>query len=454
MGFIFKTLQIYIYNLGLFTAAFFKAVFKAFLKLFGFIPKLLVPYIKKSFSSVSVFFRRTVVFVLIAAIIAGGSYYIFTTLGKTDAVAVKIGEEPVAYVETMSEAELAKTLAFNGIAGGTENIVFEEVKIAPCNLKNTQDVSEIIIERLSADRVKVCEIYIDNDFLCAVETEDIARRVISEKLEKAKAQYPNSSVSFSQKISFDYAYYLPSDSRIWSEDKLRLTLNTLEILTARHAKCERSLATVEYDTVEIQTNTLFIGDSRVRREGTDGKEYVVDLVTYIGDKKVLSEKLMSVAVTPPVSRVIERGMRAGSLSMGSYTVMQTSGYFCWPVVDLFTITSEFGERSLGYHHGLDISGAGASGSLVVAAASGKVVEAGYSSNGYGNYVQIDHGNYVETLYGHMLDGSIAVNVGDIVTKGQAIGRVGNTGYSFGSHLHFEVRINGNRVDPAPYLGLG
>ena len=453
MGFLFKTLQIYIYNLGLFAAAFFKAVFKAFLKFFGFIPKKLFPYIKKSFSSVSVFFRRTVAFVLIIAIIAGGAYYIFTTLGKVEAVALKLGDETLGYVETLSEAELTKTLVFNKVADGTKDIAVEETKVTPCDLKNPQDVSEIIIGRLSADYVKVCEIYIDNNLLCAVDNEEIARRVISERLEKAKQQYPAASVSFTQKISFNYAYYLPSDPRIWTEEKLRLTLSTLDILTVRHAECERSLATVEYDTVEIQTNTLFIGDSRVRREGTDGKEYVVDLVTYVGDKKVLSEKLMSVNVTPPVSRVIERGMRAGSLSMGSYTVMQTSGYFCWPVVDLNTITSEYGERSLGYHHGLDISGAGASGSLIVAGASGVVVEAGYSASGYGNYVQIDHGNGVETLYGHMLDNSIAVNVGDTVTKGQAIGRVGNTGYSFGAHLHFEVRINGNRVDPAPYLGL-
>ena len=213
------------------------------------------------------------------------------------------------------------------------------------------------------------------------------------------------------------------------------------------------METVEFDTVEIQTNTLFIGDKRIRRNGANGSAYAIDLVTYIGDKKVSAEQLMNVPVKAPVSQIIERGIRAESLSLGTYSVLQTTGYFCWPVVGLFTVTSPFGYRSLGNHRGIDISGANASGSLVVAGASGTVTTAGWSTGGYGNYVIIDHGNGVETLYAHMLDNSLMVNPGDKVTKGQAIGRVGNTGYSFGAHLHFEVRINGNRLNPAPYLGL-
>ena len=232
-----------------------------------------------------------------------------------------------------------------------------------------------------------------------------------------------------------------------------MNLKTLSPLEICRANCEKTVKTVEYDTVEIQTNTLFIGDTRTRREGADGSAYAIDLVTYIGDKKVSAEKLMSVSVKAPVSRIIERGIRAESLSLGTYSVLQTTGYFCWPVVGLFTVTSPFGYRSLGYHRGIDISGASASGALVVAGASGTVTQAGWSTGGYGNYVVIDHGNGIETLYAHMLDNSIMVNPGDTVTKGQAIGRVGNTGYSFGAHLHFEVRINGNRLNPAPYLGL-
>jgi murein DD-endopeptidase MepM/ murein hydrolase activator NlpD len=81
------------------------------------------------------------------------------------------------------------------------------------------------------------------------------------------------------------------------------------------------------------------------------------------------------------------------------------------------------------------------------------VTAGWNDGGYGYYVIIEHNDGVRTLYGHCLSGSIMVKAGDKVSTGQAIARVGNTGYSFGAHLHFEVRVKGSPVNPAPYLGL-
>ena len=311
----------------------------------------------------------------------------------------------------------------------------------------------MLVKKMAPERVKVSEILIDGQVFCAVLNKQTARDIFLQKLQQAQKDYPDSAVSFAQEISFRDAYYEVKDEKIWSGEQLKLNLKILNPLEICHADCRKTIAAVEFDTVEIQTNTLFIGDKRIRRNGTNGSEYAIDLVKYIGDKKVSSEHIMSVPVTPPVSQVIERGIRAESLSLGTYSVLQTTGYFCWPVVGLFTVTSPFGYRSLGNHRGIDISGANASGSLVVAGASGTVTTAGWSTGGYGNYVIIDHGNGVETLYAHMLDNSIMVNVGDQVTKGQAIGRVGNTGYSFGAHLHFEVRINGNRLNPAPYLGL-
>lgn len=122
--------------------------------------------------------------------------------------------------------------------------------------------------------------------------------------------------------------------------------------------------------------------------------------------------------------------------------------------------SAFGYRVhpiLGYrkmHTGIDIGGRALgkniNGATIVASADGTVVYAGYRG-GYGYCTIIDHGNGVTSLYAHQLAGTISVSKGDKVSKRDAIGKVGSTGLSTGPHLHFEVRVNGNPVDPMKYL---
>lgn len=117
------------------------------------------------------------------------------------------------------------------------------------------------------------------------------------------------------------------------------------------------------------------------------------------------------------------------------------------------ISSPFGYRthpvtgSYTLHSGIDI--AASSGTTVVASRNGKVVSAGYSGS-YGNLIVISHGNGFETAYAHL--SSIKVSVGDTVSQGQLIGKVGSTGRSTGPHLHFEIRINGTAVNPSKYIG--
>ena len=131
----------------------------------------------------------------------------------------------------------------------------------------------------------------------------------------------------------------------------------------------------------------------------------------------------------------------------------------WPTW-CHTITSYFGNRvhpiygNTRFHSGIDI-GAGF-GDTIMAAASGTVIYVetpvpgqSWGGSGYGNYFIIDHGNGVSTLYAHCT--SVYVSNGQSVSQGEAVGTVGSTGGSTGSHLHFEVRINGTRVDPLSYL---
>lgn len=101
-----------------------------------------------------------------------------------------------------------------------------------------------------------------------------------------------------------------------------------------------------------------------------------------------------------------------------------------------------------FHEGIDL--AVPAGHAILAAAPGKVVFAGMHS-GYGVMAEIDHGRGIRTRYGHAQ--GFLVRPGDLVRGGQVIGSVGNTGRSTGSHLHFEVRINGTAQDPQNFLGV-
>ena len=98
------------------------------------------------------------------------------------------------------------------------------------------------------------------------------------------------------------------------------------------------------------------------------------------------------------------------------------------------------------HKGIDF--AGKEGDNVIATAAGVVTWSG-DRYGYGKLVEIDHGNGIKTRYGH--NQALKVEVGEIVTKGQAIAAIGNTGRSTGAHVHYEVIKNGRQVDPLPYI---
>lgn len=170
----------------------------------------------------------------------------------------------------------------------------------------------------------------------------------------------------------------------------------------------------------------------------------------------------------------------GSMSYNGYSNISSNSSYWWPIggnetneVDgkiyasgapaCTNITSNFGLRELdgrsNNHSGMDISCGNQSGQdNIIAALDGTVIEVvnGYSDDrnqnaGYGNHVKIQHNNGDVTIYGHMYLNSITVEVGDHVSQGQVIGKMGSSGNSTGTHLHFEIRRNGTPTDPANYI---
>ncbi len=132
---------------------------------------------------------------------------------------------------------------------------------------------------------------------------------------------------------------------------------------------------------------------------------------------------------------------------GDLPIRRGNGSMIWPVNG--SMSSPFGMRWGRLHAGIDISAG--EGTPIHAADSGRVVlmQGTGASGGYGNYTCVQHTATMSTCYAHQ--SRFGTSVGASVSQGQVIGYVGNTGHSFGAHLHFEVRINGSPVNPVGYL---
>jgi murein DD-endopeptidase MepM/ murein hydrolase activator NlpD len=161
-----------------------------------------------------------------------------------------------------------------------------------------------------------------------------------------------------------------------------------------------------------------------------------DLQSHVDDLEAASNKIAQQL------NVAQQG------NAGDLPIRQGNGSMIWPVNG--PITGSFGEQRPGHiHAGIDI--AAPNGTPIHAADTGKVVlmQGVGASGGYGNYTCVQHTATMSTCYAHQ--SRFGTSVGASVSKGQVIGYVGNTGHSFGNHLHFEVRINGTPVSPLSYL---
>jgi murein DD-endopeptidase MepM/ murein hydrolase activator NlpD len=163
------------------------------------------------------------------------------------------------------------------------------------------------------------------------------------------------------------------------------------------------------------------------------------------EDEIQESKALESASAQLATKLQAGSAQAGSVAAGgSSSEPPSSSGFAWPLSG--PITSPFGMRWGTLHPGIDIGVP--TGTPIHAAGNGTVVWCGWMS-GYGNLVMIDHHNGLATLYGHQ--SRIGVSCNQQVSQGQTIGYVGCTGFCTGPHLHFEVRLNGNPVDPLGYL---
>ena len=220
-------------------------------------------------------------------------------------------------------------------------------------------------------------------------------------------------------------------------------VSNLEIIQKIYKNDMDVLDTLDKEHKELQAIKKQLKEKRVKL--ATQKEELAD------EKAELDEKKKALKKEEDALKAEADRLTSEILSMIDKNSQYIGGEFTWPCPASTYITSSFGNRlhpilkSWIFHTGLDI---GCSSGKDILAASGKVIMS-QVYGGYGNCVMIDHGGGIVTLYGHA--SKLCVSKGDVVKRGQVVAKVGSTGRSTGPHLHFEVRKNGEYVNPMKYF---
>lgn len=445
---------------------------------------------------------RAVLLGIPALIVAG---FLVTASFLPNACAVMIDGKEVAVVkdQALAESVLQETCA--GLSSEQEvftekDLTFNSVRLRDRELVSEEELSQIYLANLDF-ATEATAITVDGEIVAWVKDEITAQQA-KEKFQASFSREDAECVSFEWKseIAFENGKTAPENildcdcvvtllktgsdklvthtvakgDTLWSIAKANDT-SVAEILKANPGLNENSVLAlgsqiklskveplvdvecvyikkvrgeIEFKTELVEDKNLAAGQTKVKQEGQNGEKEVVYRFRTLNGVKVGQETLSTTVIKEPVTKIVASGTRAylasrgsarssGSSSSGSYS----GGSLRWP-----TTATRISQGYRSGHRAIDIDGN--TGDPVYASASGTVSFAGWSG-GYGKCILIKHGNGLTTRYAHC--SSLSVSAGDTVSAGTVIGKVGSTGRSTGSHLHYEVIVSGTQRNPMSYL---
>lgn len=351
-----------------------------------------------------------------------------------------------------------------------------------------------VTENTGAELVEACGVYVENEFVGAVvsgeqieeklelvldeykEDENIIEADYAVETEIVEGVYRSSALVSSE----DMADYLTGEKEVVTEytaddgdtpeklaDDFDMTVSEIEelnpdiqeikegetvkvkvdvaVLPVKYTCEETEEEELEYEVIMKESGEYFSGEEAVIETGEAGKKISRYEVTYIDGTEVSRHLRASETIIEPVDEIVAVGTAERVLQSESIPETDASGnMFIWPVDGGYISDPFISDRG---HKGLDIAADG--GTAIYASDCGTVTEAGWNNGGYGYLVKIDHGNGYETLYAHASE--VYVSAGQSVSAGDVIAAVGTTGDSTGNHCHFEVRYNGNYLNPADFV---
>lgn len=364
--------------------------------------------------------------------------------GITFGFEVRYSGKVIATVENASVFESAKNIAVQNVSSQDADKAIASPKFkltltVADKLDNARKLADLIIENTD-EIVSGSALTVNGEIIACVESNDL-NSLLEAKRTAYYVEGAENSASFVEDVKVESGYYLKDDI----QDTATVTdiINGLQVKTVSTVVTDTAIA---FKTQKVNTDTQNLGYYAVTTKGKNGLSRKTEVVESLNGEVNSRTELSYEVISEPVTQVITVGTAPVIISATEKANISSAGFICPLSKGKFVISAYYGDGR--NHKGIDL--AANRGVAIFAAASGKVTYAGYDGD-YGYNVVIDHGNGFSTRYAHA--SALCVSKGQTVSQGDMIAAVGSTGYSTGNHLHFEVIVNGTRVNPAPYIGL-
>ena len=364
--------------------------------------------------------------------------------GVTVGVNVNYSGKDIAVVENQSVFKSAVDIASKNIEDKTAKKAIKSPKfsltltvsdrledateLADSIIKNTGDIDTAVAIKVNSETVAIVR-----------ETE------IKEYLEARRTAFDiagaENTSSFVDTVVTEDGYFLKSEITTLSSAKA-----IIDALNVKTVSVTTTDVTIPYKTVKKTTNKETIGYSEVITAGSNGTARRVESVESINGIVATRTELSNEVVANAVDQVVLVGTAVKTVSATEKAKASSAGFIFPLSAGTYKISAYYGDGR--NHKAMDFSAD--KGTPIFAVAGGTVTYAGYDSD-FGYNVVIQHSNGISTRYAHA--NALCVSKGQVVSQGDMIATVGRTGWSTGNHLHFEVIVNGVRVNPAPYIGL-
>ncbi|MBQ6830271.1 MAG: peptidoglycan DD-metalloendopeptidase family protein [Clostridia bacterium] len=367
----------------------------------------------------------------------GAEFALFLTYNDTE----------VGYIADESTFVNASTLVKQSVINADGGFVINkhpQMQIAVIHdqsLLQEEEVRDRIFETLGEQVQPAAGLYVDGVFKGALPSAASIKSKMDTVLDVHRSKEYD-GVGFFCEVEIKEGTY-PTSALIGEADMLSV-IRRLPVKTVKNVTTVEKL---KYKTVYQPDATQPLGYEELITKGKDGKQRVLSQIIYVDGK----EQYRTVVATDVIQKAVDRVMKIGAQTYGDTSIIGdgvATDSFIWPLPYTKTISSPFASRWGSFHGAIDIANGSTMGKPIIASDGGTVVEAEYHGS-YGYYVLIDHGNGFMTRYAHC--SKLVVEAGEKVAQGQYIAKVGNTGYSLGAHLHFEIIKDGVLVDPLDYV---